>query len=114
MEGATRYRVGLTPPLDDLGAGRHFGGRLVTALPDSHACVFGWAEATTAVVLFGDSHAESWVPAFEGIADAAGFRLVALTTSECPPATATVWSVTFRRASALKQIGESTAMSGRS
>ena len=48
------------------------------------ACVFGDRLAKKTVVLFGDSHAAMWYPAFSDIALHAHWRLVVLTKSSCP------------------------------
>lgn len=56
-------------------------------LPDitgRERCVYGDPDATTAVVLIGDSHAAQWFPAFERIAKDRGWRFVSLTKSACP------------------------------
>jgi peptidoglycan/LPS O-acetylase OafA/YrhL len=50
----------------------------------SPECVFGDRNASTTVVLFGDSHAAQWFPALEQVAITEGYRLVSLTKSGCP------------------------------
>jgi peptidoglycan/LPS O-acetylase OafA/YrhL len=47
-------------------------------------CSFG-NESGPTVVLFGDSHAQQWQPAFEALADQRGWNLVMLTKAGCPP-----------------------------
>jgi peptidoglycan/LPS O-acetylase OafA/YrhL len=48
-------------------------------------CVFGDVASSTTVVLFGDSHATMWFPAFDEIANARHWRLVVWTKAACPP-----------------------------
>jgi peptidoglycan/LPS O-acetylase OafA/YrhL len=47
-------------------------------------CVFGNPDSDTSVVLFGDSHAAQWFPAFQRAAEEQDWRLVTLTKSGCP------------------------------
>jgi peptidoglycan/LPS O-acetylase OafA/YrhL len=63
--------------------GCHLGFLQTDTLP----CVFGDPDSQTAIVLFGDSHAAQWFPAFERIAVDRGWRLISLTKSACPAAT---------------------------
>lgn len=60
------------------------------------ACVFGDRESERRIVLFGDSHAAQWVPAFQQLAarDNA-FELVTYTKSSCP--SANVFVVSLRK-----------------
>ncbi len=53
----------------------------------SPACTFGDTSSSTTVVLFGDSHAAQWFPAFERIANENHWKLLSLTKSACPAAT---------------------------
>jgi hypothetical protein len=55
-------------------------------------CVYGDLSAHRTVVLFGDSHAAQWFPAFERIAREEHWKLVSLTKSACP----SVWVTPFR------------------
>ena len=50
----------------------------------SPPCEFGKLDATKTVVLYGDSHAVQWFPAFEKLATDKGFKLINLTKSACP------------------------------
>lgn len=50
------------------------------------------------MVLFGDSHAAQWLPAFERLAQQHDWRLVSVTKSACPPVRVTVWNAPLRRA----------------
>jgi len=82
---------------DDLpviyGDGCHLDQRSVTP----KLCVFGDASSATTAVLFGDSHAAQWFPAFQRLARVERWRLVSLTKSSCPPLDVTVWNTTFDR-----------------
>jgi hypothetical protein len=55
------------------------------------ACVFGDAKAAKAIVLFGDSHAQMWLPAVNRIAAAHKLKLILLFMPQCPAATLNVW-----------------------
>jgi peptidoglycan/LPS O-acetylase OafA/YrhL len=55
---------------------------------DSGACVFGDRRAAATVALFGDSHAEHWLPALDRLGRARGFRVVAFVKGGCPVADA--------------------------
>jgi hypothetical protein len=95
--------AGLIPSLDlardDIPAiydnGCHLSQQASTIPP----CVFGARDASTAVVLFGDSHAAQWFPALEQLAIERSWRLVSLTKSGCTPASITVWNSGLKRAS---------------
>lgn len=47
-------------------------------------CTYGNKNSSTAIVLYGDSHAAQWFPTLEKLANERGFRLVSLTKSACP------------------------------
>jgi len=47
-------------------------------------CVFGAPDASTTVVLFGDSHADHWLPAVERLASERMWRMVTMVKSSCP------------------------------
>lgn len=49
-------------------------------------CVFGDRASPDTIVLFGDSHAASWFPAVERVADQKGWRLATFLKAACPPA----------------------------
>jgi hypothetical protein len=61
-------------------------------------CVFGDPSSPTTVVLFGDSHAAQWFPAFDRLATVEHWRLVTLTKSACTPADLTVYNGNYKRA----------------
>src|SRR3712207_9284535 len=48
------------------------------------ACVYGDPNGARTVVLFGDSHMEQWVPAFDLAAERAGWKVVSWTKWACP------------------------------
>jgi hypothetical protein len=53
---------------------------------DTTQCVFGDLSSKTTVVLYGDSHAQMWLPALAPVALRQGFRLVVIWTPACPVA----------------------------
>ena len=55
-------------------------------------CVYGDPAGQRTMVLFGDSHAAQWFPAFEQIARERRWRLISLTKSACP----SVWVTPYR------------------
>ncbi|HEV8611966.1 MAG TPA: acyltransferase family protein, partial [Gemmatimonadales bacterium] len=55
-------------------------------------CSYGVRNATTTVVLFGDSHAAQWFAAFEPLARSHGWRLITLSRPGCPSLFVTVWT----------------------
>jgi peptidoglycan/LPS O-acetylase OafA/YrhL len=65
---------------------RHQLGDCNATFGEEHVqgCVFGDTAADRSVVLFGDSHAAQWFPAFEILAREQGWRLVTMTKSACP------------------------------
>jgi SGNH domain (fused to AT3 domains) len=79
------------PAPGDAGADRsaaYYEGCIVRfAATRSPACAYGARRASTAVVLFGDSHALQYFPALDRIARRQRWRLVVLTKAGCPPAT---------------------------
>ncbi len=54
-------------------------------------CLFGDVKAKRTIVLFGDSHAQMWLPAIAPVAYSQGYRLSLVWTSGCPAATVSVW-----------------------
>ncbi|WP_176460631.1 acyltransferase family protein [Rhodococcoides fascians] len=55
-------------------------------------CQFGDEGSDDTVVLFGDSHAAQWFPAFDEMGDNDRFRLVPLTKSACPSVDIATWN----------------------
>jgi hypothetical protein len=51
-----------------------------------HPCVYGDPNGHLTIALFGDSHAEQWLPGMIPPAKAHGWRIVTLTKSACPAA----------------------------
>jgi hypothetical protein len=49
-------------------------------------CIYGDITSSTTVVLFGDSHALAWFPAFNQVAKEMHWKLLSLTMSACSPA----------------------------
>jgi peptidoglycan/LPS O-acetylase OafA/YrhL len=73
------------------------GCHLPFAATRSGDCSYGNPSSSTAVVLFGDSHAAQWFPALERSADVLGWRLVSLTKSTCPPVMVPLWHPSLKR-----------------
>ncbi len=55
-------------------------------------CPFGNPKSSDLMVVYGDSHALMWLPAFDAIAKAANMRLVMLAKSYCPAELVTIVS----------------------
>jgi peptidoglycan/LPS O-acetylase OafA/YrhL len=53
---------------------------------ESPACEYGPAKNDTTIVLFGDSHAAHWFPAFDSVATLRGWKYVNWTKTKCPAA----------------------------
>ena len=49
-------------------------------------CIYGDANGSTTIVLFGDSHAAQWMPALHKVASENGWRLVVHVKKACPTA----------------------------
>ena len=80
---------------------------------ESPPCQYGPARNDTTIVLFGDSHAAHWFPAFDSVATLRGWRLVNLTKTGCPSSTVTVTNLGRRyfecdawRARAIQRIAQ--------
>ncbi len=93
--GITSAPKGLTPSLSS--APTDWGGRDVGSLCQATAhqsrvqiCTLGDLAGKHLMVLYGDSHAVMWVPAFEAIAKAAHWQLIVLGKTGCPPALVTI------------------------
>ncbi|MBO3731618.1 acyltransferase family protein [Glycomyces niveus] len=78
----------ITPSLDDAGtdepalyADGCVSGREGTDLAEN--CVFGDPEGSKTIVLFGDSHAAQWFPAFNQLAEASGWQLLPFAKANC-------------------------------
>ena len=55
------------------------------------ACVYGDPAGKKTMVLFGDSHAEMWLPGFDALAKRLHWKLIYLAKSGCPPAYLAAW-----------------------
>ena len=66
-----------------------FDGFTTTAV---NPCNYGDTASSKTMVLFGDSHALMWFPAFDDIAKQQGWRLVAAAKATCPPIDISVFS----------------------
>ncbi|MFY1669461.1 acyltransferase family protein [Plantactinospora sp. WMMB334] len=51
---------------------------------EARACVYGDRSAPFTVALAGDTHAASWVPALQAVAEAKGWRLITYLRPKCP------------------------------
>jgi peptidoglycan/LPS O-acetylase OafA/YrhL len=60
-------------------------------------CVFGDSAGKHTAVIFGDSHAEQWLPAFDNAGRKAGWRIVNWTKAACPPAQISVFAASLNR-----------------
>ena len=56
----------------------------------SPACIYGPGTNDTTLVLFGDSHAAHWFPAFDSIATLRGWKLINWTKTGCPSSSVSV------------------------
>jgi hypothetical protein len=55
-------------------------------------CIFGDQSSKSTIVLYGDSHAQMWLPALVPVAESAHDRLVLVWEPGCPAATLSVWN----------------------
>jgi hypothetical protein len=55
------------------------------------SCVFGDTKSKKVVVIFGDSHAQMWIPALNRIGIAKKLDVIVLYLPSCPAATLSVW-----------------------
>ena len=90
-------RPSLRGPRSDLPAIYHDGCHLDAAVTKPGSCVFGDPASPTTVVLFGDSHAAQWFPAFDAVAREQHWRLLVLTKKGCPTADISVFSPMVNR-----------------
>ena len=58
------------------------------------SCVFANTTSKKTIVLFGDSHAQMWLPALVPIAQQLGYKIVLVWRPGCPAASVTVWTGT--------------------
>jgi peptidoglycan/LPS O-acetylase OafA/YrhL len=60
-------------------------------------CVAGDKSAGRTVVLFGDSHAEQWLPALEQVAAESRFKIITVLKASCPTARVQVYNPHLKR-----------------
>ena len=79
---------GLTPSLgtaaDDVPASYLDGCHAKPGQTRARVCAYGDTTASVKVLLFGDSHAASWLPALDAIGKRQHWRILSLTKSACP------------------------------
>ncbi|MFE1199866.1 acyltransferase family protein [Streptomyces olivaceoviridis] len=84
----------LTPPLTEVKRQRSAvyrdGCHVNYDAAQSPQCVYGDRSSDKVVVLFGDSHAAQWFPAWEKLSHDYGWKLVSLTKSSCKTADITI------------------------
>lgn len=83
----------VTPPLSE--AAGNGTGSYYTATENGCSgpaeCVYGDTSSTKTIVLFGDSHADMWLPAFDPIGKALGYKIVLMYEGACPAASVLVF-----------------------
>jgi len=60
-------------------------------------CRYGKEGSPVTIVLYGDSHAAQWFPAFEAMADERGYELIVLVKGGCPVAAVSIPTNTLAR-----------------
>ncbi|HWF52317.1 MAG TPA: SGNH hydrolase domain-containing protein [Solirubrobacteraceae bacterium] len=71
-------------------------GVLATA-PSPHPCFYGDVHAKTTIVLYGDSHADQWLPAFIALGRQHHWRVMDLTKASCPPGFNGIYDPSLKR-----------------
>ncbi len=98
---ATAVPSNLTPGLDDAADSipptRDTGCHAEFTQVDQPACEFGARDGRRTAVLFGDSHMEQWLPAFDEAGRADAWRVVSWTKSACPVADIDIYNDVLRR-----------------
>ena len=82
----------------DLPAVYADGCHLSIVATEIETCAYGDTTSSSAIVLFGDSHAAQWFPALESVARENGLKLISLTKSGCPAASVQLRSPQLDRA----------------
>jgi peptidoglycan/LPS O-acetylase OafA/YrhL len=88
-----RIPSGLTPPVSQLQSPKYlydFPGDCVPRTDSqttSDICHLGVADSTKSIVVFGDSHAQMWMPAILAMAEQDGWAVIPLVKSGCVPST---------------------------
>jgi peptidoglycan/LPS O-acetylase OafA/YrhL len=60
-------------------------------------CVFGKSDSSSTVVVFGDSHAEQWLPALIPAAERHGWKVISMTKQSCPASGIPVYNDHLKR-----------------
>jgi hypothetical protein len=83
------------PTLDALAVNdvQHIYPKAAHGCSTATQCAFGDLTARRTIVLFGDSHARTWLPALIPYAKSSHFKVVLLWLSACPAATVSVWNL---------------------
>ena len=88
--GTSKVPSNLTPSLnsarDDLPQVYDNGCILDVGDNSPKQCIYGDANGSVTIVLFGDSHAAEWMPALHKVASQNGWRLIVHTKKACPDA----------------------------
>ncbi|WIB78725.1 SGNH hydrolase domain-containing protein [Curtobacterium sp. MCPF17_002] len=77
---------GLTDAADDQPDSTDNGCHAGYLQIQQKACVYGDPTGSRTVVLWGDSHAQQWLPAFDAAGKSEGWKVVAWTKAACPVA----------------------------
>ncbi len=67
--------------------------------PSVGTCLYADLGSSTTIALFGDSHALSWMPAVERLAERQGWRFFDVTMSTCSPAAIPIYNPNLQRVS---------------
>lgn len=62
-----------------------------------NSCVFGDKKSAKKLVIFGDSHAQMWIPALNRIGAAYKLKVIVLYMARCPAATLDVWLAAYNK-----------------
>ena len=92
QQAATAVRPNPLEVAADKGRLADDGCTVDRAVLNSGKCSYGPDDSDRKVVLLGDSHAQQFFPAIEGIAKDKGWLLTGLTKVSCTPASISVWS----------------------
>jgi hypothetical protein len=82
----------------DTPASSHNGCHADFLVTHQGTCVYGDPNGHRTAVLFGDSHMEQWLPAFDAAGAHSGWRIVNWTKAACPVAQLSVVAPTLNRA----------------
>jgi SGNH domain (fused to AT3 domains) len=95
----TTLPVDLVPPLEQADADYGIPTALrqcvaIDGIAEVPACVFGDPAGSRTVIVFGDSHAFSWLPAFDQIGKRLHWKVILLAKSACTPAYVSTYNLT--------------------